>query len=116
SRGAISEARRASNVDEKIKLPGSWHKVRMDRRHHTIDAAVATTLNLIAAKVLAERRELREVARSGNDQAARESQRAWREHEGSTPLEVAQFRCWKERSARAAELLERAIAEDRVTV
>lgn len=116
SRGAISEARRASNVDEKIKLPGSWHKVRMDRRHHTIDAAVATTLNLIAAKVLAERRELRELARSGNDQAARESQRAWREHEGSTPLEVAQFRCWKERSARAAELLERAIAEDRVTV
>lgn len=113
SGGVVSEARKASGIDKKVRLRGFGHKTRLDRRHHAIDAAVAATLRLTVGKVLVERRELRDMTSAV---ATPEERDAWKAYEGSNPMEVEQFRRWKARSGRVAELMERAIAEDRVTV
>jgi len=107
---ATSEARKAGHVDDRLRLRGATEKSRFDRRHHAIDAAVLTTLDVTVARTLRDRANMR------RDTFFAKTYPNWKDYDGSSDAERGRFASWRERIAALAGLLEEAIRADRVPV
>lgn len=110
-RGAITaEARKASGFEGKVNLIGGPGKTRLDRRHHTMDAAVIALMRPKVAQVLAERMNIRtsqRLTRSGEN---------WKAYQGST-IEARQlYAQWLSNMDKLLDLFNFAIANDEIPV
>lgn len=111
-RGSITAgARRAAGIDSRVNLLGErGRKDRLDRRHHAVDAAVIAMMTPGIAKTLGERSNLRWAERlSGGVET-------WKSFTGATPGARESFEAWRNRMLRLTELLNLALAEDRIHV
>lgn len=111
-RGSITAgARRAAGIDSRVVLLGErGRKDRLDRRHHAVDAAVIAMMSPGIAKTLAERSNLRwSEWLSGKVET-------WKSFTGATPGARENFEAWRQHMLRLTELLNFAIAEDRIHV
>lgn len=114
-RGAItSEARKASGIDGKLALIGGKAKVRFDRRHHAVDAAVVACLRPSVAQVLAIRQNLRESQQLYGIHSAGEEE--WKDYRGGDPALRTLYTKWLNRSEVLCELVNDALAHNRVPV
>ena len=110
-RGTVtSEGRRASGIDERLRIRGKEGKDRMDRRHHAVDAAVLTTLSQTASEVLAKRAALNQANRPTGKYPE------WKTFEGDNARQISAFQAWKRRAQQLADLLVQGIAADEVAV
>lgn len=110
-RGTVtSEARRASGIDERLRIRGKQGKDRMDRRHHAVDAAVLTTLSQTASEVLAKRAALNQANRPTGKYPE------WKTFAGDSARQISAFQAWQRRAQQLADLLVQAIAADDVAV
>ncbi|MDO4888574.1 MAG: hypothetical protein Q3979_07735 [Actinomycetaceae bacterium] len=111
-RGSVTAgARRAAGIDSRVNLLGEkGKKDRLDRRHHAVDAAIVALMEPGIAKTIAERSNLRQAQfLSGEEQT-------WRNYKGATPGARESFERWSERMLRLSELLNEAIASDKIHV
>ena len=107
--GLTRESRRAGLIDEKLLLRGSRDKSRLDVRHHAIDAAVLTMLNVSVARTLEERR----LMKRERDLSARDND--WRDYAG-TAEDKPKFVQWKQAAGEMADLLIDAVDQDSIAV
>lgn len=108
----VSAARKASRIDEKLELrSGLVEKSRIDRRHHAIDAAVASMLNPSVVITLSIREQMRDVAKlTGRDNG-------WKTYQGEPGSERARkFEQWVHAMDRLAQLIRERLDEDDVPV
>ncbi len=108
----VSAARKASGIDKKLELrPGLIEKSRIDRRHHAIDAAVASMLNPSVAMTLSIREQMRDAALlTGRDNG-------WKTYQGEPGSERARkFAEWVHAMDRLAQLIREKLDEDDVPV
>ena len=111
-RGSLTAgARRAAGIDSRVNLLGErGKKDRLDRRHHAVDAAVIALMNPSVAKTLAERSSQRWAQRLSGQRET------WKSFTGATPGARDRFDSWRDHMLRLTELLNAALAEDRVCV
>ena len=107
--GLTRESRRAGLIDEKLLLRGSRDKSRLDVRHHAIDAAVLTMLNVSVARTLEERR----LMKRERDMSVRDN--GWRDYTG-TAEDKPKFVQWKQAAGEMADLLIDAVDQDSIAV
>ena len=110
-KGALTaEARRASGISGKLEFVDSKGKSRLDRRHHAVDAAVVAFMSHYVAETLALRSNMK------FDQELRRKAPQWREFTGSDHVHQVEWTKWKYRMQALAELLNNALAQDRIVV
>ena len=110
-KGALTaEARRASGISGKLEFVDGKGKSRLDRRHHAIDAAVVAFTSNYVAETLALRSNMK------FDQELRRKAPQWREFTGSDHVHQVEWTKWKYRMQALAELLNNALAQDRIVV
>ena len=110
-KGALTaEARRASGIAGKLEFVDGKGKSRLDRRHHAVDAAVVAFMSHYVAETLALRSNMK------FDQELRRKAPQWREFTGSDHVHQVEWTKWKYRMQALAELLNNALAQDRIVV
>lgn len=110
-KGALTaEARRASGISGKLEFVDGKGKSRLDRRHHAVDAAVVAFMSHYVAEILALRSNMK------FDQELRRKAPQWREFTGSDHVHQVEWTKWKYRMQALAELLNNALAQDRIVV
>lgn len=110
-KGALTaEARRASGISGKLEFVDGKGKSRLDRRHHAVDAAVVAFMSHYVAETLALRSNMK------FDQELRRKAPQWREFTGSDHVHQVEWTKWKYRMQALAELLNNALAQDRIVV
>lgn len=110
-KGALTaEARRASGISGKLEFVDGKGKSRLDRRHHAVDAAVVAFTSNYVAETLALRSNMK------FDQELRRKAPQWREFTGSDHVHQVEWTKWKYRMQALAELLNNALAQDRIVV
>ena len=110
-KGALTaEARRASGISGKLEFVDGKGKSRLDRRHHAVDAAVVAFTSNYVAETLALRSNMK------FDQELRRKAPQWREFMGSDHVHQVEWTKWKYRMQALAELLNNALAQDRIVV
>lgn len=110
-KGALTaEARRASGIAGKLEFIDGKGKSRLDRRHHAVDAAVVAFTSNYVAETLALRSNMK------FDQELRRKAPQWREFTGSDHVHQVEWTKWKYRMQALAELLNNALAQDRIVV
>ena len=110
-KGALTaEARRASGIAGKLEFVDGKGKSRLDRRHHAVDAAVVAFTSNYVAETLALRSNMK------FDQELRRKAPQWREFTGSDHVHQVEWTKWKYRMQALAELLNNALAQDRIVV
>lgn len=110
-KGALTaEARRASGISGKLEFVDGKGKLRLDRRHHAVDAAVVAFTSNYVAETLALRSNMK------FDQELRRKAPQWREFTGSDHVHQVEWTKWKYRMQALAELLNNALAQDRIVV
>lgn len=105
-----AEARRASGISGKLEFVDGKGKSRLDRRHHAVDAAVVAFTSNYVAETLALRSNMK------FDQELRRKAPQWREFTGSDHVHQVEWTKWKYRMQALAELLNNALAQDRIVV
>lgn len=106
-----SLARRESHLGGIVKLRGETRKVRLDRRHHAIDAVMLTSLTSSVARVLVERDDMRQANKISSDSGYLPDQ-----HFGREPGTQFLFKSWLKRSPQLATLVKQDIDGDRIAV
>lgn len=111
-RGSLTAgARKVAGIDNRVNLLGEkGKKDRLDRRHHVVDALVIALMRPSVAKTLAERSNLREAQRIAN------VEETWKQYTGSRIGDRRIFDDWLQGMHRLIELINVALAEDRVPV
>ena len=110
-KGALTaEARRASGISGKLEFVDGKGKSRLDRRHHAVDAAVVAFTSNYVAETLALRSNMK------FDQELRRKAPQWREFTGSDHVHQVEWTKWKYRMQALVELLNNALAQDRIVV
>ena len=110
-KGALTaEARRASGISGKLEFVDGKGKSRLDRRHHAVDAAVVAFMSHYVAETLALRSNMK------FDQELRRKAPQWREFTGADHVHQVEWTKWKYRMQALAELLNNALAQDRIVV
>ena len=110
-KGALTaEARRASGISGKLEFIDGKGKSRLDRRHHAVDAAVVAFMSHYVAETLALRSNMK------FDQELRRKAPQWREFTGSDHVHQVEWTKWKYRMQALVELLNNALAQDRIVV
>lgn len=110
-KGALTaEARKASGISGKLEFVDGKGKSRLDRRHHAVDAAVVAFMSHYVAETLALRSNMK------FDQELRRKAPQWREFTGSDHVHQVEWTKWKYRMQALAELLNNALAQDRIVV
>lgn len=110
-KGALTaEARRASGISGKLEFVDGKGKSRLDRRHHAVDAAVVAFMSHYVAETLALRSNMK------FDQELRRKAPQWREFTGSDHVHQVEWTKWKYRMQALVELLNNALAQDRIVV
>ena len=110
-KGALTaEARRASGISGKLEFVDGKGKSRLDRRHHAVDAAVVAFTSNYVAETLALRSNMK------FDQELRRKAPQWREFTGSDHVHQVEWTKWKYRMQALAELLNNALAQNRIVV
>lgn len=110
-KGALTaKARRASGISGKLEFVDGKGKSRLDRRHHAVDAAVVAFMSHYVAETLALRSNMK------FDQELRRKAPQWREFTGSDHVHQVEWTKWKYRMQALAELLNNALAQDRIVV
>ena len=110
-KGALTaEARRASGIAGKLEFVDGKGKSRLDRRHHAVDAAVVAFTSNYVAETLALRSNMK------FDQELRRKAPQWREFTGPDHVHQVEWTKWKYRMQALAELLNNALAQDRIVV
>lgn len=110
-KGALtSEARRAAGIADRLQFIDGAGKSRLDRRHHAVDAAVVAFTSNYVAEVLAQRSNLR------FSQELQKQAPQWKEFTGADAAHRSEWTRWKSRMQTLAELLNTALAEDRIVV
>ena len=110
-KGALTaEARRASGISGKLEFVDGKGTSRLDRRHHAVDAAVVAFMSHYVAEILALRSNMK------FDQELRRKAPQWREFTGSDHVHQVEWTKWKYRMQALAELLNNALAQDRIVV
>ncbi|WIK59321.1 HNH endonuclease [Actinotignum urinale] len=84
-----SEARKASGFENKVNFIGGHGKIRLDRRHHAMDAATIALMSDTVAQVLTERNSIREAEYIKNVPT-----KTWKEYRGSTPTQRVIYGKW----------------------
>ncbi len=105
-----AEARRASGISGKLEFVDGKGKSRLDRRHHAVDAAVVAFTSNYVAETLALRSNMK------FDQELRRKAPQWREFTGSDHVHQVEWTKWKYRMQALVELLNNALAQDRIVV
>ena len=105
-----SEARKAGEIDGKLKLRNISRSKRFDRRHHAVDALVLTTLKPGIARTLKNRAELKYEDRLTG------AQPNWRNYAGQSSTEIISFKKWQKQALALAALITTAIEEDKIAV
>ncbi|QDZ41912.1 type II CRISPR RNA-guided endonuclease Cas9 [Corynebacterium sp. sy039] len=115
-RGSVTAAaRRASGVEDKIRLIGGRSgKNRLDRRHHAIDAAVIALMQATVAQILTERDSLRSEQKLTKRPDTTYGD--WREYTGKTIADKTVFKTWLKRMNVLVPQLQIALDEDRIPV
>lgn len=103
----VSAARKASGIDQMIRLRGKDIKDRGDFRHHALDAAVISLMNPAVGQLLALRENIRNTEFWENSEA-----RTWK----SFGEDRKSFQEWKLQSQRLGEVLREGIANDHIAV
>ncbi|MDO5099247.1 MAG: HNH endonuclease [Corynebacterium sp.] len=110
-KGALTaEARAASGITGQLRFIDGTGKSRLDRRHHAVDAAVIAFVSNYVAETLAIR---------SNQKFCQEIKRMppqWKEFTGKDPAHRAAWNRWLPRMNALANLLTRALDEDRIVV
>ncbi|MFT4245023.1 MAG: HNH endonuclease [Micrococcaceae bacterium] len=110
--GVTSEARKAGEIDHKIRIRGADVKSRLDRRHHAVDATVLTLLKDPVSRVLAVRQFKRwEYRQTGLSEFS-----DWKYYTGADFIERNSFAKWQKQSKVLADLLFEAIDKDKISV
>jgi CRISPR-associated endonuclease Csn1 len=104
-----SEARKAAGIEGRMLLIGGHPgKTRLDRRHHSVDAATIAMLQPGAAQALVVRNNLRQTNRIDPNQGD-----DWKLYKGTNP---ALFERWTAQMEQLACLVQVQLDEDRVPV
>lgn len=110
----------AVSVNTMIEMVGGTGKVRLDRRHHALDAAVIAVMRPMVAEVLAQRRALRDDARLGMSPAKSAGTGvvygAWRRFDGVDAAHKKAFGAWCGRMVSVIDLFQQALDTDSVHV
>lgn len=110
-RGMITaQARKASQLEGKIKMIGGTGKTRFDRRHHVIDAATIAMITPHISTILAERINLREAQRITRQEET------WKRYTGRNEGDRKAFATWAEHMKKLTELLNKALNSDSIPV
>lgn len=105
-----SEARKASGLEDRIRLIGGGGKTRLDRRHHAMDAVTIALMRPSVAKTLAERTALR------TEQNHTRKETGWRSYNGSDFAARGIYAQWIEHMEAATELLNDALDNNEIPV
>lgn len=112
-RGQVTAwARKASGMENRLNFIGGAGKTRLDRRHHTMDAATVAMMRPSVAKTLLERQNLR------TEQRFTGGEETWQAYSGAPGDQGAQliYQNWLEQMRILTELLNEALAKDEIPV
>ena len=115
-----AKARKASGISGKLEFVDGKGKSRLDRRHHVVDAAVVAFMSNYVAETLALRSNMKfdYELRSGkkSKQKLEHKKPKYKTFTGPTPTHQAEWVKWNIRMQALAELLNNALAQDRIVV
>ena len=115
-----AKARRASGISGKLEFVDGKGKSRLDRRHHVVDAAVVAFMSNYVAETLALRSNMKfdYELRSGkkSKQKLEHKKPKYKTFTGPTPAHQTEWVKWNIRMQALAELLNNALAQDRIVV
>lgn len=110
-KGALTaEARNAAGIADRLQFIDGARKSRLDRRHHAVDAAVVAFTSNYVAEVLAQRSNQR------FSQQLQQQPPQWKEFTGADAAHRSEWTRWKSRMKALGELLNAALAHDRIVV
>lgn len=110
-RGMITaHARKASHLEDKIRMIGGKGKTRFDRRHHVIDATTIAMMTPHISTILAERINLRDT------QGFTRQEETWKRYTGRNEGDREAFATWSSHMEELTNLLNEALDSDSIPV
>lgn len=105
-----AQARKASHLEDKVRMIGGGGKTRFDRRHHAMDAVTIAMMTPHVAKILAERNSLRD------EQRITRKEETWKRYKGKHEGDRAAFSAWSLRMESLTGLFNEALDSNSIPV